>query len=106
MTKMDRPDGLGLLWIAAGAGLALLFVVVTVVAIAGKSALLAMAVGAGQPGGGAPVIAGLLTVALLIAGIVRWRGVHTVRMWMLTVLAGMTCGAWIVVLLAGGGGGV
>jgi len=99
MTKMDRPDGLGVLWIAAGAGLALLFVVVTVVAVVGKSALLEWtATGAGPVGGGATAIAGLLTVALLVAGIARWRGVRKVRMWMLTVLAGLTCGAWIVVL--------
>jgi len=103
MTKMDRPDGLGVLWIAAGAGLALLFVVVTALAIVGKSALLEWtATGAGQSGGGASVIAGGLTLALLIAGVARWRGMHKVRMWMLTVLAGLTCGAWIVVLAGGG----
>lgn len=101
MTKMDRPDGLGVLWVAAGAALALLFVVVTVLAIVGKSAVLsAAATGTGSAG----VIAGLVTVAFAVAGIARWRGMRKVRMWMLTVLAGMTCGAWIVLLASGGGG--
>lgn len=103
MTKMDRPDGLGVLWIAAGAGLALLFLVVTVLAVVGKSALLSAAAGGT---GSTGLIAGLVTVAFAVAGISRWWGVHRVRMWMLTVLAGMTCGAWIVVIASGGGGGV
>jgi hypothetical protein len=50
------------------------------------------------------LIAGLVTVAFVGAGVARWRGVRKVRMWMLTVLAGMTCGAWIVVIASGGGG--
>jgi hypothetical protein len=102
MSEMDRPDGLGVLWIAAGAALTLLFVVVMVLVVLGKSALLGLAVGPGSDA--ARVIAGVLTVALLAAGVARWRGVRKVRMWMLTVLAGMTCGAWIVVIASGGGG--
>ncbi|CTQ49577.1 hypothetical protein [Jannaschia donghaensis] len=107
MTKMDRPDGLGLLWIAVGAGLTLLFVVVTVLAVVGKSALLELtSTGVGQPSAAAPVIAGGLTTVLLIAGLFRWRGVRKVRMWMLTVLAGLTCAAWIVFLANVGSGSV
>ncbi len=101
MAEMDRPDGLGVLWIAAGAALALLFVVVTVLAVVGKSALLGWAA-TGEGGGWAVAIAGVLTAVLLVAGTARWRGVRRVRMWMLTVLAGLTCGAWATVLLVGG----
>lgn len=100
MTEMDRPDGLQWMRVAAGVGLALLFLLA---GFAGTFALFFLtSFDMAHPLLGDIVIAGLLTLALLIAVIARRRRRAAVRMWLLAILAGLTCGAWITAFHMGG----